>query len=59
MEGQGLGWIDVHLLASVTAARARLWTKDRSLLDAAGAKYDIFVVGYSFPQEFALETKID
>ncbi|MGQ0766074.1 MAG: type II toxin-antitoxin system VapC family toxin [Gemmatimonadota bacterium] len=34
--GAGLGYIDVHLLASVTlAATARLWTKDKSLAEAA------------------------
>ena len=34
--GVGLGYIDVHLLASATlAGTARVWTKDRSLADAA------------------------
>lgn len=29
--GRGAGWIDVHLLASTLAARARLWTADPRL----------------------------
>jgi predicted nucleic acid-binding protein len=33
--GRGLGWIDVHLLASAALARARLWTMDRALRKAA------------------------
>jgi predicted nucleic acid-binding protein len=33
--GKGLGWVDVHLLASVVASREQLWTKDRRLADAA------------------------
>ena len=32
--GQGLGWIDVHLLASAIET-ARLWSKDRGLVAAA------------------------
>jgi predicted nucleic acid-binding protein len=27
--GRGIGWIDVHLLASVTVDRLQLWTADR------------------------------
>jgi predicted nucleic acid-binding protein len=33
--GKGLGWVDVHLLASVFASRERLWTRDRRLAEAA------------------------
>jgi predicted nucleic acid-binding protein len=33
--GKGLGWIDVHLLASTVAAGHTLWTGDRRLADAA------------------------
>ena len=33
--GKGLGWVDVHLLASVFVSRERLWTKDRRLAEAA------------------------
>jgi len=29
--GKGLGWIDVHLLASALLARVSLWTKDKKL----------------------------
>ena len=33
--GLGLGWIDVHLLASASLARLRLWTLDGRLGSAA------------------------
>jgi predicted nucleic acid-binding protein len=33
--GRGLGWIDVHLLASAAAAPAQLWSTDRRLVGAA------------------------
>lgn len=33
--GRGLGWIDVHLLASAMLSRCRLWTLDRRLKEAA------------------------
>ncbi len=33
--GYGLGWIDLHLLASVSLNRATLWTMDRALTRAA------------------------
>ena len=29
--GQGLGWIDLHLLASAALSSAALWTTDRAL----------------------------
>jgi predicted nucleic acid-binding protein len=35
LPGMGLGWIDAHLLASVTLAGATLWTLDGSLRRAA------------------------
>jgi predicted nucleic acid-binding protein len=35
--GQGLGWVDVHLLASAHRAGLPLWTRDRRLERAAGA----------------------
>jgi len=31
----GLGWIDVHLLASAALSRAALWTLDRRLRERA------------------------
>jgi predicted nucleic acid-binding protein len=31
LHGRGLGWIDVHLLASALLSQAALWTRDRSL----------------------------
>jgi hypothetical protein len=33
--GAGLGWVDVHLLASAYASREGLWTGDRRLGEAA------------------------
>jgi predicted nucleic acid-binding protein len=35
LHGIGLGWIDVHLLASARLAGAPLWTRDRRLSAAA------------------------
>jgi predicted nucleic acid-binding protein len=35
--GRGLGWIDVHLLASALLTGCALWTLDRPLLSAAAA----------------------
>jgi predicted nucleic acid-binding protein len=35
--GSGVGWIDVHLLASAKLAGLPLWTLDRRLASAAGA----------------------
>jgi len=32
---RGLGWVDVHLLASAHLSGARLWTLDKQLLKAA------------------------
>lgn len=34
LSGRGLGWIDVHLLASAVASRVTLWTLDRHLAAA-------------------------
>jgi len=33
--GRGLGWIDLHLLASASMSKASLWTIDRALKRAA------------------------
>lgn len=35
LSGAGLGWVDVHLLASAALASERLWTRDRRLAAAA------------------------
>lgn len=35
LDGRGVGWIDVHLLASAALARVALWTRDRRLREAA------------------------
>ena len=34
--GTGLGWVDMHLLASARLAQATFWTTDRPLRKAAG-----------------------
>jgi len=36
--GVGIGWIDVHLLASAVLSNARLWTLDSRLRKAAQAQ---------------------
>ncbi len=33
--GQGLGWVDIHLLASALISSCRLWTLDKRLAKAA------------------------
>jgi hypothetical protein len=33
--GQGLGWVDVHLLASAVLSRTSLWTLDKTLARVA------------------------
>jgi predicted nucleic acid-binding protein len=33
--GRGLGWVDVHLLASARLSTCRLWTLDKKLAQAA------------------------
>ena len=40
LAGTGLGWIDVHLLASAHLGTVRLWTLDR-VLDAAAHRLGI------------------
>jgi predicted nucleic acid-binding protein len=35
LTGSGLGWVDVHLLASALLSGVALWTLDRPLQDAA------------------------
>ncbi len=35
LAGAGIGWIDVHLLASAALGRAALWTLDRGLAAVA------------------------
>lgn len=35
LSGRGLGWIDVHLLASALISHCRLWTLDKRLSTAA------------------------
>jgi predicted nucleic acid-binding protein len=35
LHGRGIGWIDVHLLASAVVARVELWTTDPALATVA------------------------
>jgi predicted nucleic acid-binding protein len=35
LSGKGLGWVDVHLLASARLAHVRLWSVDKALAAAA------------------------
>jgi predicted nucleic acid-binding protein len=46
--GFGLGWVDMHLLASALIGDSRLWTVDRAM--AAAAKQ----LGIAFPDSQAL-----
>jgi predicted nucleic acid-binding protein len=39
LHGRGLGWFDVHLLASVIVERMQLWTADQSF-DAVAREFD-------------------
>ena len=44
LHGRGLGWIDVHLLASAIVGRLQLWTADSSFSAVAnelGAAYQV------------------
>ncbi len=34
--GRGVGWVDVHLMASARLSAARLWTRDKRLAELAG-----------------------
>lgn len=36
LHGRGIGWADVHLLASAIVSRTTLWTTDPRLADVAG-----------------------
>jgi predicted nucleic acid-binding protein len=43
LHGRGLGWVDVHLLASALVGKLRLWTADSRLAEVAaelGVAYD-------------------
>jgi hypothetical protein len=37
MMGKGIGFIDVHLLASAYLGKVKLWTRDKRLRQLAGA----------------------
>ncbi len=37
LDGKGLGWIDVHLLASALLSKCTLWTKDKALAAVASS----------------------
>ncbi len=43
LHGRGVGWIDVHLIASALVGRLKLWTADPALATVAkelGISYD-------------------
>lgn len=48
LAGRGIGWVDVHLLASTAlAGDARLWTRDKRLaVVAADLRFDYAAVAY-------------
>ena len=35
LHGQGVGWIDVHILTSASLSKSKLWTRDHALKRAA------------------------
>ncbi|MEP7058756.1 MAG: type II toxin-antitoxin system VapC family toxin [Caldimonas sp.] len=37
LAGQGVGYVDMHMLASARLARTQLWTRDKRLAQAAAA----------------------
>jgi len=37
LDGNGLGWVDVHLLASALLTKCSLWTRDKALESAAAS----------------------
>jgi len=44
LHGRGVGWVDVHLLASALAARIQFWTADprlAALADELGVAYKV------------------
>jgi len=45
LHGQGIGWIDAHLLASALVANVPLWTADERLANVAGK----LQIGYRVP----------
>ncbi len=48
LHGRGVGWIDIHLLASALVGRMRLWTADPRFADLAaglGVAYQPFGSG--------------
>ena len=45
LHGRGMGWVDVHLLASAIVGRLQLWTADPSFAAVAGQ----FGVAYKVP----------
>jgi predicted nucleic acid-binding protein len=45
LQGRGLGWVDIHLLAAARLSGCPLWTLDRALAEAAGG----LGIGYEQP----------
>ena len=47
LHGRGVGWIDVHLLASALVARLELWTTDPALATIAERAGDQLRLGWA------------
>ncbi|MEK7751687.1 MAG: hypothetical protein AAB654_07195, partial [Acidobacteriota bacterium] len=46
LHGRGVGWIDVHLLASAVVERLQLWTADprfSAVADELGVAYEVSI----------------
>jgi predicted nucleic acid-binding protein len=46
LAGKGVGFVDIHLLASALVAGAELWTRDRRLAEAAAGLGVVIYTGH-------------
>jgi predicted nucleic acid-binding protein len=53
LHGRGVGWIDVHLLASAIVGRLQLWTADQRLSAVANELGVAYEVPASKPRELS------
>jgi hypothetical protein len=53
LHGRGMGWIDVHLLASAVVGQLRLWTADPRFSAVANALGVAYEVSTSRPRELS------
>jgi len=53
LHGRGVGWIDVHLLASAIVGRCRLWTADPRFSEVAAELGVAYQVTASKPEELS------